>query len=110
MEMEDDGTLGALKIPVDKDSRYFNCSEINQQRLLNLSFWVINYISGVKTKFGDNRTVVLIKFDLKDSESNSKKFFTNSHEIKYVLEQIKEMNKFPRKVTMRASGNRYYFE
>jgi len=26
--MEDDGTLGALKIPVDKDSRYFNCSEI----------------------------------------------------------------------------------
>ena len=61
-------------------------------------------------KLADNRTVVLIKFDLKDSDSDSKKFFTNSHEIKYVLEQIKEMNKFPRKVTMRASGNRYYFE
>jgi len=28
--MEDDGSLSALKIPVDKDSRYFNCSEINQ--------------------------------------------------------------------------------
>ena len=38
------------------------------------------------------------------------KFFTNSTEIKYVLKEIKKRNKFPRLVTMRASGTRYYFE
>lgn len=38
------------------------------------------------------------------------KFFTNSTEIKYVLREIKKRNAFPRKVTMRASGTRYYFE
>lgn len=40
----------------------------------------------------------------------AKKFFTNSSEIKYILQEIKKRNAFPRKVTMRASGTRYYFE
>lgn len=34
----------------------------------------------------------------------------NSSEIKYILQEIKKRNAFPRKVTMRASGTRYYFE
>ena len=37
-------------------------------------------------------------------------FFTGSSDILYVLKKIKEMNKFPRKVTLRGNGNRYYFE
>lgn len=52
----------------------------------------------------------MIKENLEDKDSDAKKFFTNSQEIKYVLGKIKEMDKFPRKVTMRASGNRYYLE
>lgn len=30
--------------------------------------------------------------------------------IPYVLAKIREMDKFPRRVTMRASGTRYYLE
>ncbi len=43
-------------------------------------------------------------------ESDTKKFFTGSTDILYVLKKIKELNKFPRKVTLRSNGNRYYFE
>lgn len=42
--------------------------------------------------------------------ADARKFFTNSREIKYVLAKIREMDKFPRRVTMRASGTRYYLE
>ena len=97
---KDDGSLSFLNIPRDKNTRHFNCPEITQQKLTNLTFWVIDYMDGVSTKFGKDRALVMIK----------KKFFTNSQEIKYVLGKIKEMDKFPRKVTMRASGNRYYLE
>lgn len=43
-------------------------------------------------------------------DRDARKFFTNSREIKYVLAKIREMDKFPRRVTMRASGTRYYLE
>ena len=107
---KDDGSLSFLNIPMDKNSRHFNCPEITQQKLTNLTFWVIDYMDGVSTKFGKDRALVMIKENLEDKDSDAKKFFTNSQEIKYVLGKIKEMDKFPRKVTMRASGNRYYLE
>jgi hypothetical protein len=53
---------------------------------------------------------VKIKLRKEDIDSDSRKFFTNSTEIKYVLGKIRERNAFPRKVTMRASGTRYYIE
>ena len=106
----DDGSLSFLKIEPDKNSRHFNCPETGQQKLINLSFWLIDYIEDVKTKFGNNRFLVKIKFNMNDSDSDARKFFTNSQEIKYVLGKIRERNAFPRKVTMRASGTRYYFE
>ncbi len=108
MEKTDDGSLAFLKIEPDKSSRRFECGEIKQQDIANLTFWVIDYIDNVKTKFGEDRFLVKIKFDIEDSEA--KKFFTNSKEIKYVLEKIRELNAFPRNVTMKRSGNRYYFE
>lgn len=106
----DDGSLAFLKIQPDANNRHFNCPETNQQKLINLSFWVVEYLEDVKTKFGDNRYLVKIKFNKEDSESEARKFFTNSQEIKYVLGKIKELNAFPRKVTMRAAGTRYYLE
>lgn len=106
----DDGTLAFLNIEPDKNSRRFNCSETTQQKLINTTFWVIDYIDDVKTKFGNNRFLVKIKSNLDDSDTEARKFFTNSVEIKYVLKQVKEMDKLPRKVTMRASGTRYYLE
>jgi hypothetical protein len=110
MGNEDDGSLSFLRIEPDKNSRHFNCPETNQQKLINVSFWVLDYLEDVKTKFGNNRFLVKIKFNKTDSEADAKKFFTNSQEIKYTLGKIREMNAFPRKVTMRASGTRYYIE
>lgn len=109
-EIEDDGSLEFLKIPADATSKHFNCPETTQQKLINLTFWVVDFIEGMKTKFGENRVLVKIKMNREDKESDTKKFFTNSAEIKYVLQKIREMNKLPRKVIMRASGTRYYFE
>ena len=103
----DDGSLSFLNIPQDEANKHFNCRETTQQKLINLTFWVVDFIDGVKTKFGNERFLVKIKRNRDDKDSEAEKFFTNSTEIKYVL---KEINAFPRKVTMRASGTRYYFE
>lgn len=110
MSTLDDGSLACLGIPPDENLRRFNCQEISQQKLINRTFWVIDFFDNVKTKFGENRFLVKIKFELNHDDTDARKFFTNSCEIKYVLQKIKEMKKFPRKVTMQASGTRYYFE
>ena len=106
----DDGSLSFLNIPQDEANKHFNCRETTQQKLINLTFWVVDFIDGVKTKFGNKRFLVKIKRNRDDKDSEAEKFFTNSTEIKYVLKEIKKRNAFPRKVTMRASGTRYYFE
>lgn len=106
----DDGSLAFLGIPADPGSRHFNCQEITQQKLTNLQFWLVDYIDQVKTKFGDSRYLVKIKFNLEDTDADARKFFTNSQEIKYVLDEIRKRDAFPRRVTMRASGTRYYLE
>jgi hypothetical protein len=61
--MEDDGSLDFLKIPADETNKHFNCPETTQQKLINLTFWVCDYIEGVKTKFGSDRTLVKIKMN-----------------------------------------------
>lgn len=106
----DDGSLAFLRIEPDASSKHFNCPETTQQKLINLSFWVIDFLDDVKTKFGSNRFLIKIKYNQNDPESEAKKFFTNSQEIKYILGKVKKLNALPRKVTMRASGTRYYFE
>lgn len=110
MNANDDGSLTFLKIEPEKNSRHFNCPETNQQKLINLSFWIVDYIEDVKTKFGNNRFLVKIKFNEDDTEGDARKFFTNSQEIKYVLGKIRELNAFPRRATMRAAGTRYFLE
>lgn len=66
--MEDDGSLDFLKIPADETNKHFNCPETTQQKLINLTFWVCDYIEGVKTKFGENRTLVKIKMNRDDHD------------------------------------------
>lgn len=99
---QDDGSLAFLQIEPDANNKHFNCSEITQQKLINLSFWVIDFLDDVKTKFGTGRFLVKIKFNKEDPDKDARKFFTNSQEIKYILGKIKERNAFPRKVTMRV--------
>ena len=109
---EDDGSLAFLSIAPDPDNKFFNCDTVRQTALINRTFWVTGYVDGVATKFKKEggQTIVHIKFDLSDPESASKKFFTGSKEIQYILGKINEMGKFPRRVTMRCSNNRFYFE
>lgn len=106
----DDGTLSFLKLPPNKASRRFNCRETTQQQLTNKTFWIIDFIKDVDTKFGKNRYLVKIKENKDDSEGKAEKFFTNSQDIKYILDELEKRQAFPRKVTMRACGNNYYFE
>ncbi len=112
---QDDGSLSFLKIPRDSSSRSFNCAETTQSKLANTTFWVCDFIEDVPTRFSKQKgtkgqTLVLIKDDKNDPDTKAKKFFTGSAEILYVLQQIRERNAFPRKVTMRSAGNRFYFE
>lgn len=106
----DDGSLAFLGIKMEGGMKYFDCPETKQQDLINLSFWIVDYLDDVKTKFGENRFILKIKMDKNDPESLAKKFFTNSQPIKFVVGKIAEMNAFPRRVTMKKRGNTYYFE
>ena len=107
---QDDGSLAFLNIAPDESNKHFNCPETTQQQLINRSFWLCDFITGQRTKYGEDRYIVLVKFNKDDKMADARKFFTNSREIKYVLDQIKQWNAFPRHVTMRASGTRYYVE
>lgn len=114
-EKVDDGSLAFLNIPRDVNSRSFNCEQIQQSRLSNMSFWVFDYIDDVETRYSKakgskGQMLVKIKFEKDDSEEKARKFFTGSQDIKYVLQKIKELNAFPRRVTMRSSGNRFWLE
>ena len=111
----DDGSLAFLNIPRDENNRSFNCDETSQSKLVNTEFWIIDFIEEVPTRFSKSKgtkgqTLVKIKKRLEDPESDAKKFFTGSADILYVLKKIKEMGKFPRRVTLRSNGNRGYFE
>lgn len=106
----DDGSLAFLEIAPDEANKHFNCPETTQQQLINRSFWLCDFIKGVKTKHGTDRYIVLVKFNKDDKLADARKFFTNSREIKYILDQIEARHAFPRHVTMRASGTRYYLE
>ena len=115
IEKTDDGTLAFLNIPRDESSRSFNCEETTQSKLVNTSFWVCDFIEEVPTRFSKQKgtkgqTLVKIKPDCEGSESTARKFFTGSADILYICKEIKKRNAFPRRVTMRGNGNRYWFE
>ncbi len=111
----DDGGLAFLNIPRDKNSRSFNCDETTQSKLVNTTFWVADFLEDVPTKFSRQKgtagqTLVKIKPEKDGGECTCRKFFTGSKDILYILQQIKERDAFPRRVTMRGNGNRYWFE
>lgn len=112
---KDDGSLEFLKIPRDENCRSFNCDETTQSKLVNTTFWVVDFLEEVPTKFSKakgvkGQTLVKIKPQKDSPDSEAKKFFTGSADILYILKKIKELNKFPRRVTLRGNGNRFYFE
>lgn len=112
---EDDGSLAFLHIPRDENSRSMNGREKSQSELVNMSFWVTDFLEDVPTKFSKakgtkGQTLVQIKPEKDAPDSEANKFFTGSAEILYILREIKKRNAFPRKVTLKGQGNRYWFE
>ena len=112
---EDDGSLAFLQIPRDENNRSFNCDTTKQSKLLNTQFWVVDFLENIPTRFSkakqsDGQTLVKIKKKRDAPESDAEKFFTGSQEILYVLREIKKRNAFPRLVTLRGNGNRFWFE
>ena len=105
----DDGGLAYLGIKPNEREMFFDCPEISVNDLIDRKFWIVDYLEDVKTRYG-KRYLVKIKFNKDDDDSKARKFFTNSFYIKSVLSQIRELNAFPRKVTMRISGLRTYLE
>ena len=113
--IEDDGSLAFLHIPRDENNRSFNCDTTKQSKLLNTQFWVVDFLENIPTRFSkakqsDGQTLVKIKKKRDAPESDAEKFFTGSQEILYVLKEIKKRNAFPRLVTLRGNGNRFWFE
>lgn len=74
---QDDGSLAFLQIEPDANNKHFNCSEITQQKLINLSFWVIDFLDDVKTKFGTGRFLVKIKFNKEDPDKDASNTIKN---------------------------------
>ena len=113
--MEDDGSLAFLGIPRDQNSRSLHGDEVKQSKIVNTTFWVFDFLEDVPTRFSKSKgtpgqTLVQIRPEKDSPVSESKKFFTGSADILYVLRKIKELNAFPRRVKLCSEGNRYYFE
>lgn len=114
-EPEDDGSLAFLKIPRDENSRSLLGDEVKQSRIVNTTFWVFDFLEDVPTRFSKakgtaGQTLVQIRAEKTSPEADSRKFFTGSQEILYTLREIRKRKAFPRKVTLRGNGNRYWFE
>lgn len=112
---EDDGSLAFLRIPRDESSRSLAGEEVKQSRIVNTSFWVTGFLEEVPTRFSkakgtSGQTLVQIRPEKNSPDSEAQKFFTGSQEILYTLREIKKRDKFPRRATLRCSGNRYWLE
>ncbi len=114
-QMVDDGSLAFLNIPRDANSRSMRGDIVKQEKIVNTEFWVFDYLEDVPTKYSKQKGTkgqTLVQFRLRrDSpECEARKFFTGSQDILYVLQKIRELDAFPRRVWLRSEGNRYYFE
>ena len=58
--IEDDGSLAFLNIPRNANSRSFNCAETTQSKLVNTTFWIIDYITDVPTKYSRHLLLTII--------------------------------------------------
>jgi len=111
----DDGSLAFLKLERDEGRRVFHCEKKTLSDLVNTEFWICDFIEDVPTKFSKmnntgGQTLFLGKWNPDDTESKGFKVFTGNPEILSVLRKIKEMDAFPRKVTLHRQGNSFYFE
>lgn len=72
---------------------------------------MLKYFANVKGRDDSIKYIYKAKFNLEDDESLAFKVWTGSKECWNILDRLGEMNKFPRKVTLRRrSKGGMYFE
>ena len=54
-EKIDDGSLSFLQIPRDEKNRSFNCDETKQSKLVNTTFWVVDFLEEIPTRFSKQK-------------------------------------------------------
>ena len=81
-----------------EDSSIFPVSKISISELLNQEIEILDFHSGIRTRHGDDRCVVKIKY-----LHLERKFFTNANPIKQALAQIPKEN-FPFLATIKQQN------
>lgn len=96
-EMKSFKDLNVAYKPEDGKKRFAG-EAVSIRELVNLPIVVKDFETGVKTSQGEDRCVVAIEIDGKQ-----KKFFTNSEEMKNILQQVSEMpDGFPFETTIKS--------
>ena len=96
-EMKSFKDLNVAYKPQDGKKRFAG-EAVSICELVNLPIVVKDFETGVKTSQGEDRCVVAIEVN-----GNPKKFFTNSEEMKNILEQVSEMpDGFPFETTIKS--------
>lgn len=96
-EMKSFKDLNVAYKPQDGKKRFAG-EAVSIRELVNLPIVVKDFETGVKTCQGEDRCVVAIEVN-----GNPKKFFTNSEEMKNILEQVSEMpDGFPFETTIKS--------
>lgn len=75
-----------LGITVKDDRKIFNCQQVSITDILNSEIEVIDFLPSVTTQHGEGR--YLIHFRIVEGGAEGK-FFTNSQNLKSILDQIK---------------------
>lgn len=103
--MQDFKDLGIKYVAQDGKKR-FDCPTAQLNQLQNRTVVVKDFETGVNTKQGDDRYVVL--FEWEDGQEG--KFFTNSEEMKQILDKVREAGALPFRTTIvrKNFGNNKY--
>ena len=88
-EVKKFGDLGLVWKPANGQTM-FDCPVVTIGDIVNVPIVITDFVTGIKTKEGEDRYIV--KFTENGVE---KKFFTNSEEMKYYLDQMRENNFLP---------------
>lgn len=97
IDMKKFNQLGVSYTPADGKKR-FKGTVISIRELVNLPIVVHDFETGIKTEHGDDRCIVQIEMN-----GEMRKFFTDSEEMKNILQQIREMpDGLPFETTIKA--------
>lgn len=110
-EIEDDGSLACLGLDTDRERKVFSCPVARQIDLVGKTFWVLDYFGNIEGKDGNTKYLFKIIPNLDDPSTEERKVWTGSPEIMHVLDKLRELDKFPRRVTlMKHNRGAMYFK